>query len=68
MKAGDSVRTKNMMFFVEATNPETGAEIETQFPRWHRLQVLSVNKAEREVTVSLPDGFESVLGFDDVEM
>ena len=42
-KVGGTVRTKNMMFFVEAHHPETGDEIETQFPRWHSLKVLAVD-------------------------
>ena len=66
-KVGETVRTVNMMFFVEATHPETGHEIEVQFPRWHRLKVLAVNTKEKTVALELPKGYVCTLPFADVE-
>jgi hypothetical protein len=66
-KVGDRVQTKNQMFFVEASNPDTGEEIETMFPRGHSLKVIAVDEREDTVTVQLPDGFEAVLYAGDLE-
>ena len=61
------MRTVNMMFFVDATHPETGEEIEVQFPRWHRLTVIGVNAADDTVDVQLPDGFVATMDTGDLE-
>jgi hypothetical protein len=68
IKVGDTVRTENMMFFVDATHPQTGEEIEVQFPRWHRLKVIGVNLAENTIDVALPKGFVATLDIGDVEL
>lgn len=65
---GDSVMTKNAMFFVEASHPETGDMIETLFPRWHRLKVVGVDEKEGTITVELPDGYVAILSTEDVEL
>lgn len=66
---GDSVRTKSVMFFVDAHNPITGEWIEVQFPRWHRLTVVAVchDKDEETVQVQLPNGFVATLDWGDIE-
>lgn len=67
IKPGDSVRTVNQMYFVEATNPQTGETIETRFPRGHRLTVVGVNPQDDTIDVQLPDGFVATLPSNDLE-
>lgn len=63
---GDSVRTKVQMYFVDAVHPKTGDEIETMFPRWHRLTVCGVDTDT--VDVELPEGYVATLSREDVEL
>lgn len=62
---GDTVWTRKMMFFVDATHPATGNEIETCFPRRHALKVVGVG--EDTVDVELADGFVATLDNADVD-
>ncbi len=68
INVGDSVRTVNQMYFVEANHPTKGT-IEVTLPRWHRLTVCGINRRNRTVTVTvqLPDGYTAVLHETDVE-
>jgi hypothetical protein len=68
INTGDSVRTTKQLYLVEASHPETGDEIETMFPRWHRLTVCGTNAQEETVDVELPDGYVATLSQDDVEL
>lgn len=64
IQAGDTVTVNKQIYFLPASHPETGDEIEVVLPRMHHLTVKSVNSGG--VTVSLPNGYESELGFDDI--
>lgn len=66
INVGDSVRTKNQMYFVEANQPERET-IEVRFTRWHRLTVCGIDLKKNTVTVQLPDGYTATLDANDVE-
>lgn len=67
IEVGSTVRTKYTLLFVDATHPETGQEIETMLPRWHRLKVIAVDVENCTVDVQLPDGFVATLDTGNVE-
>lgn len=63
---GDTVWTNVQMYFVEASNPVTGAEIETRFHRGQNLTVVAVNEKENTIDVQLADGFVATIDRDNV--
>lgn len=67
IQIGDSVRTVNQMYFVEATNPETNDTIETRLPKWHRLAVCDINSQNNTINVQLPNGYVATLDSQDLE-
>lgn len=67
IEIGDSVRTTKQLYFVDATNPETGEAIETYFHKWDRLIVCGIDHVEGTVDVQLPEGFVATLDMEYVE-
>lgn len=64
IQAGDTVTVNKQIYFLPASNPETGDEIEVRLGRMTHFVVKSVNADG--VTISLPGGYEAELDFDEV--
>ena len=64
IQAGDTVTVNKQIYFLPASNPETGGEIEGRRSRMTHFVVKSVNSGG--VTILLPNGYEAELGFDDI--